>query len=131
MNETRKSDKHRIQIVCDAASHPKKIVKVCRFELNRHWHEGPDAGVWRLVNRGQAAEHLIDDTLLDPGEVYGSWQRPPRMELMDLMRVRLPMTCSLCGLRKTVRHETLLPVLQAAADQGVSELRLSFLAATL
>lgn len=102
----------KIAVVCRAASHPSRVVKIGR--LRADGSADADAAVDFFFGTADPNRHndnvtnLVGDRVLPVGE-YGFTQRS-----------RAEFECSLCGLRIVARYEHLAPLLQGLHGQGVS-----------
>lgn len=151
-----KPDRFRVHVICDEPSHPTKRARVERFQLVIDHHKHPDrererlglarrdeycldpecegcgSGGWRLVGGGHTSEHIDRDTDFPiPRKVmFGTRKTPSHGQLFDVTRERWPLECPLCGLRVELKRAAAERLAVGLANEGVSEVRLSDLAAT-
>jgi len=121
----------RIRVICDAESHAPKVATVDRWKLRDHGSQQ------QVLAQSRDSEHLINEQRRPRSERYDAPIGPigpdgiPMMPPNMTYRERWPMTCPLCGLRVELRQETALKLALALAASGVSQVRLSALAASL
>lgn len=118
-----------VRVVCDEASHAPKVERVGLLRLPR-----TTGDLDPLDPR--YAEDLLDDDLVDLRTDAVTWPRPvgylDRFDAWaDNGRRRWVLTCTLCGLRVELRNEKAVQLVRGLLAAGVSEVRLSALAASL
>ena len=137
----RASSSWRVEVICDADSHPRKVAKIARFRFQRSehrpgclgelegWCSGCTTDGWYLV--GGFGQLLLNDKPAPAHEIYGSQKRRPRFDLFDLVRHRSEMECRLCGLRVEARFEAIETALMPFVLAAKPSARLAAVAASL
>lgn len=147
--------KFKVHVICDEPSHPTKRAHVERFTLVIDPHRQPDrererlglalrdeycfdpgcqgcgSGEWRFLGGGYKSEHIDPGTgkPVPKNALFGTVRTPPNHGLLNSTRDRWALECALCGLRVELRQEAAEKLAVGCANHGVSEVRLSDLAA--
>ena len=122
----RKAQAFKVFIYCDDPSHPKRVAVTNFIALpDGGWHEEPSSRA--ATGKIGSGMHLIGDT---PGGT--GWANDPDVNNADV-RSRFEFSCRRCHnpVPVSARAENLFPVLDGLQTNGVSEVPLTLIAASL
>jgi hypothetical protein len=121
-----------VVVRCSDSGHEGKVASIIKFHRrdDGRWLMGPVTVTTRGRRpRGQLwprpyEQYLVGNTPVDPDGRLNEADK-------TAARGRIDMECKLCGLRVVAREETLFPILNTLAANGVSSIELYALAARL
>ena len=136
-----------VEIVCRAKAHETKVAKVATFfprepesaamqaaatAVDPDW---PATSYYDVVE-GEADRWSVDDVASStgrqiPGDFAVTVRRGVDPDPRRRPDERWSLECRLCGLKVSVREQTLAPILSKARDSGMSEIPLELLASML